>query len=66
MNEADGKWRPLSQDEATNPSVEEPTANVRAWQDEKVREGIKAADAGSFASAEDVRRVVRKYVGDWA
>ena len=54
--------RPLTIDEATRPVTTEPSADVRAWQDAKVRAAIKAADAGDFASEEEVRRVVQKYV----
>ena len=54
--------RPLTIDEATKPVTTKPDADVRAWQDAKVKAAIKSADAGNFASAEEVRRVMRKYV----
>lgn len=59
---SDTTQRPLTLDEATKPTTAEPTAEVQAWQDAKVREAIKAADAGEFATAEEVKEVVRKYV----
>ncbi len=58
----DTNKRPLTIDEATKPATAKPDADVRAWQDAKVKAAIKSADAGKFASAEDVRRVMRKYV----
>ncbi len=56
--------RPLTIDEATKPVTTKPDADVQEWQDAKVKAAIKSADAGKFASAEDVRRVMRKYVPD--
>ena len=54
--------RPLTLDEATKQVADEPAAEVRAWQDRKVRRAIKAADAGEFATPEEVKATVRKYV----
>ncbi len=54
--------KPLTIDEATKPATTKPDADVQAWQDAKVKAAIKSADSGKFASAEDVRRVMRKYV----
>ena len=54
--------QPPTIDEATKPVTTKPSADVGAWQDAKVRAAIKAADAGEFASDEEVRRVVQKYV----
>jgi predicted transcriptional regulator len=48
--------------EALRPVDGEPTPDMRAWQDAKVRSAIAAADAGHFASTEQVKAVVRKYV----
>jgi predicted transcriptional regulator len=58
----DAANRPLTLKEATEPVADEPTAEVRAWQDRKVRRAIKAADAGEFATPEEVKTTVRKYV----
>ena len=56
--------RPLTPDEALEVVSAEPSADVQAWQDAKVRAAIKAADAGKFANNKDLRRVIRKYVPD--
>ena len=56
--------RPLTLDEATQPVTEEPSAEVRAWQDEQTRQAVREADAGDFATAEEVRAIIRKYVPD--
>jgi len=42
--------------------TKEPSADVKAWQDAKVRTALKAADAGEFASPEELKATVRKYV----
>lgn len=34
---------------------------LHAWQDERVREGIKAADAGRFATDADMDAIFNKY-----
>ena len=60
----DTHHRPLTLEEATEPSVKEPAPDVRAWQDAKVRAGLKAADAGDFAHDNDIQRVIRKYIPD--
>jgi len=54
--------KPLTIDEATRSATTKPDADVKAWQDAKVKAAIKSADAGKFANTEDVRRVMRKYV----
>lgn len=54
--------KPLTFDEATSPSDLEPSAEVETWQDAKVRAAIKAADAGDFATHEEVMDVISKYV----
>ncbi len=56
--------RPLTLDEATKPTSAEPDADLEAWQDQKTRQAIKEAEAGDFATPEEVRTVVRKYVPD--
>ncbi len=54
--------RPKTLEEATKPAATEPNAEVRKWQDEKVRQAVKEADAGDFATAEDIKATVRKFV----
>ena len=54
--------RPLTLEEATQPLTEEPSAGIRAWQDEQTRQAIREADAGDFATAEEVKAVIRRYV----
>ena len=39
-----------------------PDADLEAWQDEQTRKAIKEADAGDFATAEEVKATVRKHV----
>ena len=34
---------------------------LHIWQDDQVKEGIKAADKGQFASDAEVRRIFEKY-----
>ena len=52
----------LTLEEATQPLTEEPSAGIRAWQDEQTRQAIREADAGDFATAEEVKAVIRRYV----
>ena len=52
----------MTVDEATKPVATEPSAEVKAWQDAKVCAAIDAADAGKFATAEQLRAIIRKYV----
>ncbi|MBW9056672.1 hypothetical protein [Rhizobium mesosinicum] len=54
--------KPLSFDDATFPPLQEATADVRAWQAEKIKAGLKDADAGRFASAEEVKAVIQKFI----
>ena len=35
-----------------------------AWQDERVREGIQAADQGQFAGESEVERILNRYEDD--
>lgn len=37
---------------------------LHAWQDERVKEGIRAAEEGSFAGDQQVRKVFDKYTKD--
>ncbi|NBC33968.1 MAG: hypothetical protein GVY13_14940 [Alphaproteobacteria bacterium] len=55
----------LTIDDLTRPIGEEPSATLRAWHDEETRQAIKEADAGDFATAAEIRAVIRKYVPDW-
>ncbi|GGZ30473.1 hypothetical protein [Asticcacaulis endophyticus] len=56
--------KPLSFDDATFPPrfETEASVDVQAWQAEKIAAGIKAADEGRFATAEDIRAVIQKFV----
>jgi predicted transcriptional regulator len=54
--------RAPSHDEATFPLTKGPTAADEAWQDEQTRAAIREADAGDFATADEVKAVVRKFV----
>ena len=53
----DTKQKPLTVDEATKP-----TAEVKAWKDEQTRRALKEADAGDFASAEELKATIGKFV----
>ncbi len=59
---SDTAQRPLTLNEATKPSKAQPTAELQAWQDEQTRQAIKEADAGNFATAEELKETVRKFV----
>lgn len=54
--------RPITLDEATLPVTEEPSAELQAWHDAETRQAIEEADVGDFATPEEVRAVIRKYV----
>jgi predicted transcriptional regulator len=54
--------KPLSLDEAVFPAPVEPDADVRAWQDRKIKRGLSDADAGRFASPEAVKAVIKKFI----
>ena len=54
--------KPLTAAEAVAVSPPEATADVRLWQLEKIKAGLKAADEGRFASAEAVKAVIRKFI----
>ena len=52
----------MTKDEATKPAKSKPSAEIDAWQDEQTRRAIKEADAGDFATAEELKKTVRKFV----
>jgi predicted transcriptional regulator len=54
--------KPLSFDDATLPASHEPAADVRAWQAEKIKAGVKDADAGRFATREAIKAVIQKFI----
>lgn len=56
------KEKPLTIDEATKPVTTEPSADTEAWHDEQTRQAIREADAGNFATAEELKTTIRKYV----
>ena len=51
--------KPLSFHDATFSAEQNATPDVKAWQDEKVKRGLKEADEGRFASPEAVKKVVQ-------
>ena len=54
--------KPLTFDDAVFPAAAEPNADVRAWQDRKIKAGLADADAGRFASPEAVKAVIQKFI----
>ncbi len=54
--------KPPSIEEATKPVTEQPSADDQAWQDEQTRQAIKEADAGDFATAEELKATIQKFV----
>ncbi len=62
MTDSSTSKPPLTVDEAINPTSEEPTAEVTAWQEAQIRRGIAAADAGKFVTDEELKAIVRKYL----
>lgn len=54
--------KPLSFDDAVFPATDEPSADVLAWQAEKIKAGLADADAGRFASKEEIRAIIQKFV----
>ena len=60
MNDTDPK--PPTLDQVTEPVTTSPDADVEAWHDEETRKTIVEADAGDFATAEEVKVTVRKFV----
>ena len=51
----------ISAADMISPDTTEPSEEVLAWQAEKIRRGLKAADEGRFASPEAVEAVIQKY-----
>lgn len=56
--------RPPTTKDETQPASGQPEADIEAWQDRQVRKGIEAVKQGRFATPEQVRRVIQKYVLD--
>lgn len=54
--------KPISFDDAIFPAAHDAPADVRAWQAEKIRAGLKDADEGRFASPDEVKAVIQKYI----
>jgi len=54
--------RSLTADKATKPVSAGPNADLEAWHDQKTRQAIKEAEAGDFATPDEVKRVVRRYI----
>ena len=59
---SDATQKPLTFNEATKPITMEPSAEVQAWHDEQTRQAIKEADAGDFATSQELKDTVRKFV----
>ena len=54
--------KPLSLDAAVYPAPAEPEAEVRAWQDRKIKRGLADADAGRFAAPKVVKAVIQQFI----
>ncbi|MEQ8651333.1 MAG: hypothetical protein RIC87_02600 [Kiloniellales bacterium] len=59
---SDKTKRPLTLEEATQPTTKEPSSDVRAWQEAEVRRGLKEADEGKFVTTEELKATARKFV----
>ncbi|GGD12842.1 hypothetical protein [Aureimonas glaciei] len=59
MNQTDVR---ITTPDAVTPLPGEATAGVTAWQMEKIKTGLRDADAGRFASPADVRSVIQKFI----
>lgn len=59
---SDKTKRPLTLEEATQPTTKEPSSDVRAWQEAEIRRGLKEADEGKFVTTEELKATVRKFV----
>ena len=53
-----------SLDEATKPVTRAGGAKAQAWQDAQTRKALEEADAGDFATPEEVKATIRKFVPD--
>jgi len=49
-------------DEAVFSPMEEADEKVRLWQATKIRAGIDDADAGRFATKEELQAIIKKYI----
>jgi predicted transcriptional regulator len=54
--------KPISFDEATFPATEEPAADVGAWQAKQIKAGLKDADEGRFATTEEMKATLQKFI----
>ena len=61
---SDKEQKPMTLDQATKPVTKKPESELEAWQDEQTRKAIEEADAGDFATAEEMKATVRKFVPD--
>ncbi|MEO1191638.1 MAG: hypothetical protein AAFY02_07775 [Pseudomonadota bacterium] len=55
------KKRPLTLEEALSPSPGGASAEVQAWHDAQTRKAIEEADAGKFATQDQLQAIVDKY-----
>jgi len=60
MNDTANK--PPSVEKATKPVAKQPDADDQAWHDEQTRKAIEEADAGDFATAEELKATINKFV----
>ena len=60
----DAKADRPSLDQATRPVRRATSARVQAWQDAQTRKALEEADAGEFATPEEVKATIRKFVSD--
>jgi predicted transcriptional regulator len=54
--------KPVLFDEAAFPETDDASEDVREWQAQKIRAGLKAADEGRFATPEAIKAVLQKYI----
>jgi len=60
MNDAANK--PPSIKKAIKPVTEQQDASDQAWQDKQTRKAVEEADAGDFATAEELKATIDKFV----
>lgn len=60
MSDADPKLP--SRDRAAKSPAKKLGSEDQAWQDDQTRKAIEEADAGDFATAEELKGMIRKFV----
>jgi len=56
--------KPPSVEKAIKPATEQPDADDQAWQDKVTRKAVKEADAGDFATAEELKATINKFISN--